>query len=188
MYVYLCLYIQLKCCHFRGRYVMFVLFIFWPAKSRNIAISPELEMQLMTLFAKLTNVQKHAKMWSAMGKSRIDSSMQNPDYRIIVEGLQVRNIKHIPGSRCISSLYSCKDLLTPLSEDAEIAGLAPWMTRILAKLVPQDALVVDDSNRVEHMYKCCMPFKLLHVYRFVQHNVFCMWGTEMGVVNQLNFV
>lgn len=37
-------------------------------------------------------------------------------------------------------------LLTPLSEDAEIAGLAPWTTRISSKLVPQYAVAVVDSN------------------------------------------
>jgi hypothetical protein len=59
------------------------------AKSRGIAIPTELESQLASLFAKVQIAQKHAKMWSAMGKSRIDSSQQNQDYRIIVDGLQV---------------------------------------------------------------------------------------------------
>ena len=37
-------------------------------------------------------------------------------------------------------------LLTPLSEDAEVAGLVPWTTRLSSKLVPQYAVAVVDSN------------------------------------------
>ena len=37
-------------------------------------------------------------------------------------------------------------LLTPLSEDVEIAGLVPWTTRISSKLFPQFAVAVVDSN------------------------------------------
>lgn len=37
-------------------------------------------------------------------------------------------------------------LLTPLSEDVEVAGMPPWTVRLSSKLVPQFAVAVVDSN------------------------------------------
>jgi hypothetical protein len=70
-------------------YDAYTCWLFSVAKSRNVVIPSELETQLASLFAKVHIAQKHAKLWSAMGKSRIDCSQQHQDYRIIVDGLQV---------------------------------------------------------------------------------------------------
>lgn len=59
------------------------------AKARNIVIPSELESQLKSFFTELLITQKHAKMWASVGKSRNESSQQNNDNRMIIEGLQV---------------------------------------------------------------------------------------------------
>lgn len=66
-------------------------------------------------------------------------------------------------------------LLTPLSEDQEIGGLAPWTARISSKLVPQYAIAVVDSN----LWPGAHAFAIAKTFE----NVYIGWGHKYCTEN-----
>lgn len=66
-------------------------------------------------------------------------------------------------------------LLTPLSEDVEVGGFAPWTTRISSKLVPQYAIAVVDSN----LWPGAHAFAIEKTFE----NVYVGWGHKYSSEN-----